>query len=75
MSLVLIASKTRVLRGGSFDVRAAVLRSANRSLNVPTYRNFSEVFVRRGLSAEPLYCFTPSPTGTTLFQPRRGGGE
>ena len=37
-------SKRRVLRGGSFDVRAAVVRSGNRSVNVPMYSNFSDGF-------------------------------
>jgi eukaryotic-like serine/threonine-protein kinase len=50
--LVVISTERRVLRGGSFDDLASLVRSANRFTNVPTNRNYDFGF-------RPARTFTP----------------
>ena len=59
-ALSIEGTTSRVLRGGSFFALASNVRSAVRSNNVPTTRNFN-VGVPSGedFTAWLLYCFTP----------------
>jgi formylglycine-generating enzyme required for sulfatase activity len=50
--LVIASTRGRVLRGGSFNIRASYVRSANRNINVPAYRNYLSGF-------RPARTFTP----------------
>ena len=54
-ALVVISTDSRVLRGGSFDNHASIVRSAYRNNNVPTNRNIQ----RRFPSGEDFYALTP----------------
>ena len=61
-SLVISPTQSRVLRGGSFFIKASYVRSANRNVDVPSNRDLSYGFrVARTLPLDGFTALRPTP--------------
>jgi formylglycine-generating enzyme required for sulfatase activity len=72
--IVIESTRVRLLRGGSFEHRASIVRSAARGASVPTYKNAAfGIRVARTLLLDGFTALLPSPEDATMNVKRRRG--